>query len=117
MEGKGYDIKNNILYKLKNGKVLLKQLVEFNNKLISENEYLNGKSNGKIKGHYINGVLNEEGEIRDGKLWNIKILDINKNIETEIKDGKGFTKQYNIFQDLLSEAEIISGRRNGKGKE
>ena len=39
----------------------------FNNKLIFEGEYLNGKINGKGKEYYDNGELEYEGEYLNGK--------------------------------------------------
>ena len=34
----------------------------------------------------------------------------------ELKDGKGFVKEFNREGDLLYEGEYINGKRNGKGK-
>ena len=63
-DGKVYDNKNNI-YELKNGTGLIKQYDEFGNLEIEEN-YENGKLNGKIK-KYFNGKLKYEGEYLKGK--------------------------------------------------
>ena len=50
-EGKGYDLNNNIIYKLKEGKGFIKENDEDDN-LIFEGEYLNGERNGKGKEYY-----------------------------------------------------------------
>ena len=49
--GKGFDIKGNIIYELKNGKGKVKEYNKYG-KLIFEGEYLNGKRNGKGKEYY-----------------------------------------------------------------
>ena len=65
--GKGYDEKGNIIYELINGHGKIKEYYDFNDKLIFEGEYLNGKKNGKGKEYDINGNLIFEGEYIDGK--------------------------------------------------
>jgi len=37
-------------------------------------------------------------------------------MEYELKDGKGFVKEFNLGGDLICEGEYINGGRNGKGK-
>ena len=49
--GKGYDIKGNIIYELKNGQGKVKEFNKYG-RLIFEGEYLNGKRNGKGKEYY-----------------------------------------------------------------
>ena len=63
--GKGYDIENNIIYEIKDGKGLIKEYNDWG-KLIFEGEYLNGKRNGKGK-EYFYGELDFEGEYLNGK--------------------------------------------------
>ena len=57
-----------------------------------------------------------EGEYLNGKKWNGKGYGINGNIIYELKDGKGFVKEYN-GNKLIFEGEYLNGKRNGKGKE
>ena len=83
--GKGYDLFNNIVYEIKNGKGIIKEYYNYNilnfeseflygerngkgkeydskGRLIFEDEYLNGKKHGKGKGYDLNGKLKFEGE-------------------------------------------------------
>ena len=54
----------------------------------------------------------------NGKWWNGKGYEENENISFEIKDGKGFVKEYGpILFELKFEGEYVNGERNGKGKE
>ena len=77
-QGKDYDIKNNVISELKNGKGFLKELDE-NGKLKFEGEYLNGEKNGKGKEYYRNGKLFFQGEYKKGKKWNGKGYDESGN--------------------------------------
>ena len=61
----------------------------FNNKLIFEGEYLNGKINGKGKEYYDNGELEYEGEYLNGK-----------------RNGKG--KEYYKYGELYFEGEYLN---------
>ena len=121
--GKGYKIYGNIVYEIINGKGYIKEYnyyngdlefegeylngerngkgKEYNNngKLGFEGEYLNGKRNGKGKEYYSNGKLGFEGEILNGKIWNGKGYNNNGNLAYEIKNGKGYIKEY--FDDKL----------------
>ena len=54
--GKGYNIKGNEDYELKNGKGCLK-LYYPDGKVLIEGEYLNGKLNGKGKEYYPDGTV------------------------------------------------------------
>ena len=47
--------------------------------LLFEGEYLNGKRNGRGKEYYENGKLKFDGEYLNGKEWNGKGYDMNKN--------------------------------------
>ena len=138
--GKGYDADGNIVYELKNGNGYVKKFS--GGKLRYEGEYLNGGLNGKVKkynlnkeiifeGNYLNGKKNGkakeylfwncklhfEGEYFNGKRWNGKEYDtVDNNIIYEIRNGKGFLKEYSMLGPLF-EGEYVSGERNGKGKE
>ena len=91
---------------------------EYNNKnkLIFEGEYIFGqRKRGK---YFVNEHLEFEGEYLYNRKWNGKGYDINGNIIYELNNGKGFVKEYNIYNDkLLYEGEYLDGKRNGKGKE
>ena len=93
---------------------------EFNGregKLIFEGEYLNGKRK-KGKEYYKNGDLKCEGEYLNEKIWNGKIYNPYGELECEIKEGKGYIKEYHYSEDfLLYEGEYLNGERNGQGKE
>ena len=58
-----------------------------------------------------------EGEYLKGKKWNGKGININGNIEFEIKNGNGKVKEYNFVDQLEFEGEYLDGKRNVKGKE
>ena len=97
-KGKEYDIRNNIL--------------------AFEGEYLNGKRNGKGKEYHLDGQLIFDGEYSDGNKWNgkerlyipnfIKFeveylngkkwqgkeFDKDNKIIYELKEGKGFIREY-----------------------
>ena len=115
--GKGYDIENNMIYEIKDGKGLIK---EYNNEglLVFEGEYINGERNGKGKEYYQYNILKFEGEYLYGKRWNGKGYDTRKNIVYELKDGKGYIKEYNGYTGkLVFEGEYLYGDKNGKAKE
>ena len=86
--------------------------------MICEGEYINGKRNGKGKKYdYKDDKLSFEGEYLNGKIWNGKGYNINGNIEFEIKEGKGYIKEFDYNGELIFEGEYLNGLRNGKGKE
>ena len=64
--GKGYDKKGNIIYELKNGNGKVKEY-NWNDKLLFEGEYLNGKKNGKGKEYDYAGKLIFKGQYLNGK--------------------------------------------------
>ena len=123
----------NIEY-LENGKIK-----EYNSSgdVIFEGEYLNGKRNGKGKeyssgelefeGEYLNGerwkgkeyynngYIKFEGEYLNGKKWEGKIYDPLNNDVFELKNGKGWFREYD--KRLIIEGEYINGLISGKGKE
>ena len=51
-----------------------------------------------------------------GKEWNGKRYDGLKNVIYELKNGKGFVKEYSKGR-LTFEGQYLYGKRNGKGKE
>ena len=86
--GKGYDIKGNIIYELKNGKGKVKEYNEYG-RLIFEGEYFNGKRNGKGKEYY----------------------DYDERLIKPTYFGKG--KKYTNYGDLIFEGEYLCNyRRN-----
>ena len=86
--------------------------------LIYEGEYLNGKRHGKGKEYNSYKQLTFEGEYLDDLKWNGKGYDKSNNIVYELKNGKGFVKEYNYeHRNLEFEGEYLYGKRNGKGKE
>ena len=64
-EGKGYDYFNNEIYKLKDGKGLIKKFDEVG-KLICEGYYVNGQRNGEGKEYHHNKLI-FEGYYKDGE--------------------------------------------------
>ena len=89
----------------------------YNNKLIFEGEYLNGKRNGKGKEYDNKGNLIFEGEYLNGKRSIGKYYYPNIKIIKEMKNGKKFVNEYNNNNELIFEGEYLNGERNGKGKE
>ncbi len=90
-----------------------------NGELIFEGEYLNGERwIGKGKEYYSNGELKFEGEYFNGSKWNGKVLNINGELEFEMKNGNGKGKEYDNEGELIFEGEYSNGERlNGNGKE
>ena len=82
-----------IIYENKNGK----EYKGYDNQLLFEGEYLNGKRDGKGKEYYKSDLI-FEGEYLNGE-----------------KSGKG--KEYYCNNKLKFEGEYLQGKRNGKGKE
>ena len=56
------------------------------------------------------------GEYLNGKRWNGKFFNRRDNTYCELKNGKGYIKNYN-FYGLLFEGEYLNGEKNGRGKE
>ena len=86
----------------------------FEDNLIFEGEYLKGKKNGKGKEYYnySNGLkLKFEGEYMNNKIWNGKLYDLKNENFTEIKDGKGFIKEYDDGGHIIFEGEYLNGER------
>ena len=84
---------------------------------IFEGEYLNGKRNGKGKEYYKeDGILIFSGEYLNGKRWNGMGFNQNGEKKFELKNGKGFVEEGNRYNDFFK-GEYLNGERNGKGKE
>ena len=143
--GKGYDLNSVLAYEIKAGKGHLKEYANMSDeRLIYDGEYLNGLKNGKGKeyntsnrclkfeGEFYNGVrqgkgkaynryekLKYEGKFFFGKKWTVKGYEPDgKTLAYEIKDGKGFIRQYyNSDEKIKYESEYLNGELNGKGKE
>jgi len=87
------------------------------NKLNFEGEYLNGELwNGKGKLYDRYGKLKSEIEFLNGKIWNNRGYNKKGKIDFEIKNGKGYIKEYNYRDKLEFEGEYLNGERNRKGK-
>ena len=113
--GLEYDIQNDTVYKIENGRGFIK---EYNSKglLIFEGEYNNGEKNGNGKEYWNNGNIKFEGKYLNGKKWNGQGYDNQKDLIYNLKDGKGKIKIYdNNF--LIFEGDYSNGEKNGKGKE
>ena len=59
--------------------------------------------------YYENGKIKFEGENLNNKIWNGKGYDYNGKCIYEIKDGKGYIKEY-------WKGKLSFGVKNGKGK-
>ena len=94
-DGKGYDENGYVIYELNKGCGLIREYY-YDDKLIFEGEYLDGKRNGKGK-EYCEYKLIFEGEYLNGE-----------------RSGKG--KEF-YDDNLIYEGEYLYGKRNGKGKE
>ena len=70
-------------------------------KLEFEGEFLNGKKNRNGKEFYEDGKLKFEGKYRYDNKREGKGYDKNNNIIYELKEGKGFIKEYNNYNGEL----------------
>ena len=84
--------------------------------ILFEGEYINGKLNGKGRINYFENELIFEGEFMKGIILNAKLYYVNKNLEYEIKNGKGNIK-YLFSGTSKYEGNYENGKRSGKGKE
>ena len=115
--GTRYEQYGSIIYKISNNiNEVEKEFDFYNDQINFEGEYLNGKRNGKGKEYYGNGQIKFEGEYLNDKRWNGKVYDPSNNQVYELKNGKGFLKEY-MFDKLSFEGEYVNGERNGKGKD
>ena len=76
---------------------------------------MNGRRNGKGI-EYKPGDIKFEGEFLDGEEWNGEAYDEDGNFVYELKDGKGFVKEYIYGEDVKFEGEYLNGRKYAKGK-
>ena len=96
--------KSLINYKLMSGKYIIHETSgkakiynAYNDELIIECEYLNGKKNGKYKRYYNDGKLKYELEYLNGKI-------------------NGEYKKYDEEGNLIVKAEYLNGKSNGRYK-
>ena len=105
-----------------------------NGRIKSKGEYLNGeifngigydeKGNEKVRYYngigrelYDNGLVKFEGKYLNGKKWNGKGYTYYGIKLYEIKNGKGYIREYNSDGTLLFKGNYWNGERNGEGKE
>ena len=131
---KEFDIGGNLLYEgeykngERNGKKKCKQGEFLNGEfyngkgkeyfleyLMYEGEIMNGMRNGKGKEFKFDRLV-FEGKFLNGEAWNKKGYDYNTNISYELKDGKGFVKEYNYEGKIKFDGEYLNGRKDSKGK-
>ena len=63
-------------------------------------------------------ILMFEGEYKNNLRWNGNIYDPKNNINIyQLKNGKGFIKEFNYDGNIIFEGNFSNGERNGKGKE
>ena len=86
--------------------------LNWDGKLKYEGTYLKGKKNGEGKEYYENGLLKYEGKYLNGFKWEGRGFNINGDALYEIKEGKGFIKDYDFTGRLIFEGDNM----NGKGK-
>ena len=115
--GKGYDNKNNIINELKNGSGLIRIYDKLGN-LKTEENYINGKLNGKRK-DYFNGKLFVEFEYINGISNKGKEFNLNKGelkFEGEYLYGWRLKGKTYIKGKLEFEGEYLFNKKyNGKG--
>jgi len=92
-----------------------KEFSLYENKIIFEGEYLNGKRNGKGKEYYYyNNIIKFEGMYLKGEKISGNKYDINGNIILELENGKG--KEFYDNGKIQFEGKYLNGKRwNGKG--
>ena len=91
---------------------------DWNGKLIFEGEYLNGKRNGKGKEYNEKGKLIFEGDYFNDLLLIGNVYDNDGNKLHKINNNlNGYGKEYNSYGKLIFDGEYLNGKRNGKGKE
>ena len=82
-----------------------KEYDKYTNVLLFEGEYKNGLRNGKGKEYHDLEILLFEGEYLNNKRWNGKGYDDYNNVVYELKNGKGYIKEYYIGTILKLEGE------------
>ncbi len=91
---------------------------EYNdNKLLYEGEYLNNLRNGNGKEFNFDGKIIFKEEYKDGNWWTGKVYEYKDNNIYEINNGKGYLKYMAYWGTKNFEGEYLNGKKNGKGKE
>ena len=57
-----------------------------------------------------------EGEYKNNLRWNGILYEPNNNNIYQLKNGKGFIKEFNYDGNIIFEGEYLNGKRNGKKK-
>ena len=83
--------------------------------LIFEGEFLNGKRNGIGTEYYTNGKKKFIGEYKEGKKWNGKVYNYSECLISEFKEGKGYIQDYNDRGYLIFDCTYVNGEKNGIG--
>ena len=78
------------------------------------NKYIINEDNVIKEYNIYTDKLLYEGEYLNGKRWNEKGYDFNKNLSYELKNGKGYIIDFNNNEKLIFEGELINGEKNGK---
>ena len=84
-----------------------------NNKIIFEGKYLDGIRNGKGKEYFYNGKIKFEGIYFFGLKWHGKGYNKKGEIIYELNLGNGYIYELDLFGNMLYEGFYL----NGKGKE
>jgi len=84
--------------------------------LIFEGEFKNLKRDGKGKEFYSNIKVHFKSEFSEGKKWNGKIYYIAGIEDSEIINGTGNIRDYNIYGIKTYEGDIVNGIKQGYGK-
>ena len=106
-KGKGYDMSNNIIYEIKDGKGKIKEYNNDNN-LEFECEYLNGERNGKGKEYYENGELRFEGEYLNGER--------NRKGKDYYENGELRFEGYYLYHYKIKGKEFFEGKLEYEGE-
>ena len=123
--GIGFNKKNKMIYKLKNGKGYVYEYDDIFEKIRFKGNYINGERNGNGKEYEkFNGKkLLFEGEYKDGQrngkgkeYYNNAFIKYEGEYLKGLKNGKG-KEYFNYYNELSYEGEYKDGRKEGKGAE
>ena len=89
-----------------------KEFYKSNNKLLFEGEYLNGKRNGKGKEYNNYGQYELSCEYIDGKR-----CELNQQKENLNNNTNGRMQEYDKFGNIIFDGEYLNGLKNGKCRE
>ena len=106
-----------------NGKIYIYN--SYNDQIVFEREYSNGKRNGNVEEYNEEGEFIFEGEYLNGKKWKGFRKDYDEEtgkliFECEYLNGiiNGKGKEYDKYNgDLLFSGKYLNGKRNGYGEE